>query len=146
MTQKEETAKAKTPARRESTHGAKSSLGAHSSDPLPIRLTHPDKVPDANSGLTKDELAHYYDAIAPHMLPHIGGRPLTLVRCMNGSSNPCFFQKHTNETLPPDIESVDIVDKKTGKSEPYITLTTPQALFEFAQMSVLEIHSWGSKK
>jgi bifunctional non-homologous end joining protein LigD len=64
---------------------------------------------------------------------------------MNGSSKPCFFQKHANETLPPDVESVDIVDKKSGKPEPYITLSTPEALVELAQLSVLEIHSWGSK-
>ncbi len=113
--------------------------------PLPIRLTHPDKVLDSDSGLTKDGLAHYYAEVATHMLPHIGDRPISLVRCMNGSSKPCFFQKHANETLPPDVESVDIVDKKSGKPEPYITLSTPEALVELAQLSVLEIHSWGSK-
>ncbi len=113
--------------------------------PVPIRLTHPDKVLDDESGLTKDALAHYYAAVAPHMLPHIAGRPISLVRCMNGSSKPCFFQKHANETLPPDVGSIDIVDKKSGKPEPYITLSTSQALVELAQLSVLEIHSWGSK-
>jgi bifunctional non-homologous end joining protein LigD len=113
--------------------------------PFAIRLTHPDKVLDGESGLTKDELAHYYAAVAQYMLPHIAERPLSLVRCMNGTSKPCFFQKHANETLPEDIESVDIVDKKTGKAEPYITLSTPEALVALAQLSVLEIHSWGSK-
>jgi bifunctional non-homologous end joining protein LigD len=109
-----------------------------------IRLTHPDKVLDLESGLTKEELAHYYDAIASHMLPHITGRPLSLVRCMNGTGKPCFFQKHTTETLPEGVESVDIVDKKTGKPEPYITLSTAEALVLLAQLSVLEIHCWGS--
>jgi bifunctional non-homologous end joining protein LigD len=109
-----------------------------------IRLTHPDKVLDLESGLTKQELAHYYDAIASHMLPHITGRPLSLVRCMNGTGKPCFFQKHATESLPEGIESVDIVDKKTGKPEPYITLSTTKALVGLAQLSVLEIHCWGS--
>ena len=118
--------------------------GIDSSTQLAIRLTHPAKVLDSESGLTKDDLAHYYAAVAPYMLPYIVGRPLSLVRCMNGTSKPCFFQKHANETLPKDIESVDIVDKKTGKAEPYITLSTAQALVELAQLSVLEIHSWGS--
>lgn len=140
----EEKGISKKPARRETTRSAKASAGAYPSAPRPIRLTHPDKVLDADSGLTKDDLARYYDAIGSFMLPHIGGRPLTLVRCMNGSSKPCFFQKHINETLPPDVESVDIVDKKTGKPEPYITLSKPEALVELAQLSVLEIHSWGS--
>ena len=128
------------PARRHTSTANLASL-----NPSPMRLTHPDKVLDSGSGITKQGLADYYDAVAPHMLPHIGGRPLSLVRCMNGTSKPCFFQKHVNETLPPDIESVDIVDKKSVKPEPYITLSTSQALVELAQLSVLEIHSWGSK-
>jgi bifunctional non-homologous end joining protein LigD len=116
-----------------------------SSAPLPIRLTHPDKVLDSESGLTKEALARYYEAIAEHMLPHIAGRPLSLVRCMNGTGKPCFFQKHVNDTLPPDVESIEVVDKKSGKPEPYITLSTAHTLMEMAQLSVMEIHAWGSK-
>lgn len=112
---------------------------------LPIRLSHPQKIVDAGSGLTKEELARYYVAIAPKMLPHIADRPLMLVRCQGGSSKPCFFQKHVNETLPPSIESVDIVNKKSGKPEPYITLSSDKAIVELAQLSVLEIHCWGSR-
>jgi bifunctional non-homologous end joining protein LigD len=79
------------------------------------------------------------------MLPHIAGRPLSLVRCMNGTGKPCFFQKHVNDTLPPDVETVEVVDKKSGKPEPYITFSTARVLMEMAQLSVLEIHAWGSK-
>jgi len=118
---------------------------APTSSALPVRLTHPDKVLDLSSRLTKEALANYYAAIAPYMLPQISGRPLSLVRCMHGSGKPCFFQKHANESLPEDVESVDIVDKKTGKPEPYITLSTAKALIELAQLSVMEIHAWGSK-
>jgi bifunctional non-homologous end joining protein LigD len=110
-----------------------------------IRLTHPDKILDAESNLTKQQLADYYWAIAPHMLPQIAGRPLSLVRCPEGAGHPCFFQKHVNATLPPGIESVDVPDKKTGKIEPYITLSTPEALAGLAQLGVLEIHPWGSR-
>jgi bifunctional non-homologous end joining protein LigD len=111
----------------------------------PIRLTHPDKVLDAASKLTKQQLADYYWDIAPWMLPHIAGRPLSLVRCPDGVGQPCFFQKHANSTLPASIEAVEVRDKKTGKPEPYITLSTPTALAELAQMGVLEIHPWGSR-
>ncbi|HEY4932852.1 MAG TPA: DNA ligase D [Terriglobales bacterium] len=110
----------------------------------PVRLTHPDKILDAESHLTKQQLADYYWAIAPHMLPYIANRPLSLVRCPEGSGHPCFFQKHATGTLPPGVESVDVPDKKTGKKEPYITLSTPEALAGLAQMGVLEIHPWGS--
>jgi bifunctional non-homologous end joining protein LigD len=127
---------------------AKTRASSHSTKPptiehSPIRLTHPEKIIDAESHLTKQQLADYYWAIAPHMLPIIAGRPLSIVRCPDGTSHPCFFQKHVNNTLPDGIESVDVADKN-GKVEPYITLSTPQALASLAQMGVLEIHPWGS--
>ena len=112
---------------------------------LPIRLTHPDKVLDVESGLTKEGLARYYEEVASYMLPYIGGRPLTLVRCVDGTGKSCFYQKHKNAMLPADIGSVEIVDKKSGAPEPYITLSTPKALIELAQLGVLELHSWGSR-
>jgi bifunctional non-homologous end joining protein LigD len=111
----------------------------------PIRLTHPDKVLDRESGMTKQMLADYYWAIAEHMLPHIADRPISLVRCPDGASKPCFYQKHVSPMLPKDIGTIMVADKKTGKPEPYITLNTREALAGLAQMSVLEIHPWGSK-
>jgi len=77
------------------------------------------------------------------MLPHIEGRPLSLVRCPEGSGKPCFFQKHVNHLLPSGIGAVDVPDKKTGEIEPYITLSTAEALAGLAQMGVLEVHPWG---
>jgi bifunctional non-homologous end joining protein LigD len=112
---------------------------------LPIRLTHPEKTLDSVSGLTKEQLARYYLAVSERMLPHIAGRPLTLVRCPEGSGKPCFYQKHSNQMLPADFKSIDVVDKKTGKPEPYITLSTTKAIVELAQVGVLEIHPWGSR-
>jgi bifunctional non-homologous end joining protein LigD len=111
---------------------------------VPVRLTHPDKILDVESKLTKQQLADYYWAVAAHMLPHIEGRPLSLVRCPEGSEQPCFYQKHVNHMLPPGIGSVDVPDKK-GKIEPYITLSTAEALAGLAQMAVLEVHPWGSR-
>jgi bifunctional non-homologous end joining protein LigD len=110
----------------------------------PVRLTHPEKILDDESRLTKQQLADYYWAVAPHMLPHIESRPLSLVRCPEGSGKPCFFQKHVNHMLPPGIGSVDVADKK-GKIEPYITLSSAEALAGLAQMGVLEVHPWGSR-
>ncbi|HZY63872.1 MAG TPA: DNA ligase D [Edaphobacter sp.] len=110
----------------------------------PIRITHPDKVLDNESGLTKQMLADYYWAVSEEMLLQIADRPLSLVRCPEGSDKPCFFQKHVNAMLPPGIGSIDIADKK-GAVEPYITLSTAEALTGLAQMGVLEIHPWGSR-
>jgi bifunctional non-homologous end joining protein LigD len=114
-------------------------------DHAPIRLTHPDKVVDPESQLTKQQLADYYWQVAEHILPQITNRPLSLVRCPDGSSKPCFFQKHTNRMLPRGIETVEVPDKKTGEIEPYITLSTRETLASLAQIGVLEMHPWGSQ-
>jgi len=116
-----------------------------SAGPLPIRLTHPDKVLDEQTGLTKDALAHYFVAVADAMLPHVAGRPLTLVRCLNGNGKSCFYQKHASASLPKEIGSIGVVDRKTGRPEPYITLSTSAGLAALAQLDVLELHPWGSK-
>ncbi len=110
----------------------------------PVRLTHAQKILDNETKLTKQQLADFYWAVADRMLPHIADRPLSLVRCPEGSEKPCFFQKHVNHTLPPGIGSVDVADKK-GVVEPYITLNTREALAGLAQLGVLEVHPWGSR-
>jgi len=109
-----------------------------------LRLTHPDKILDPASGLTKQLLADYYAIVADRLLPHIANRPLSLVRCPQGSGKPCFFQKHVNNYLPPGIKTIDIQDKVNAAPEPYITLDTAEAIIALAQMNVLEIHPWGS--
>lgn len=129
------------------TYAAKriSSTAVAEKNPIPIRLTHPDKILDAESGTTKEALAHYYLEVADTMLPYVEGRPLTLVRCIDGTGKSCFYQKHKNDMLPADFGTVEIVDKKTGSPEPYITLSTQNALVELAQLGVLELHPWGSR-
>ena len=115
--------------------------------PLPaIRLTHPSKVIDQASGLTKQQLMEYLWAVSAEMLPHVADRPLSLVRCPDGSEKPCFYQKHINQLLPKGIDAIMVSDKKGGKPEPYISLNTKEALAALAQVSVLEVHPWGSTR
>ncbi|MGI4981714.1 MAG: DNA ligase D, partial [Janthinobacterium lividum] len=114
--------------------------------PMPlIRLTHPDKVVDVESQVTKRQLAEYLWSVSAQMLPHIADRPLSLVRCPDGSQKPGFYQKHVNHLLPQGVGSVMVSDKKGGEPEPYITLDNAEALAGLAQLSVLEIHPWGSR-
>jgi bifunctional non-homologous end joining protein LigD len=124
---------------------ASKSSAASSAANAPVRLTHPEKILDVESQLTKQQLADYYWEISSHMLPYIAGRPLSLVRCPDGSGHPCFYQKHVNHMLPAGVGAVDVPDKKTGKAEPYITLSTAEALAGLAQMGCLEVHPWGSR-
>lgn len=124
---------------------AKRASVKRTSEHAPIRLTHPDKILDAESGLTKQMLADYYWEIAGHLLPYIAGRPVSLVRCPDGAGKPCFFQKHVNATLPKNIKHVDVPNRKTGDIEPYVTVDSPEALTALAQLGVMELHPWGSR-
>ena len=125
-------------------HGSiKSGAASKSGTDLPI--THPEKVLDAASGMTKLDLANYYLAIAEYILPHIADRPLSIVRCPEGTGKQCFFQKHVNKGLPAGIGSVSVPDKKNGATEQYLTLNAAEGLVGMAQLGVLEIHPWGSK-
>jgi bifunctional non-homologous end joining protein LigD len=110
-----------------------------------FHLTHPEKQLDETSGLTKQDLADYYLAVADHLLPHIADRPLSIVRCPEGSSGPCFLQKHIGSGLPHGVNTVPVRDRKTGATERYITVSSAEGLVGLAQMGVLEIHPWGSR-
>ena len=109
-----------------------------------VSISHPDKILDEESRLTKRQLADYYDAVADHLLPHIASRPLSIVRCPEGSGKPCFFQKHVGMGVSKGIDSVPVIAKKGTAPEQYITLSTREGLVGLAQMGVLELHPWGS--
>jgi bifunctional non-homologous end joining protein LigD len=110
-----------------------------------LAITHPDKVLDEESGMTKRMLAEYYVAVADHMLPHIADRPLSVVRCPEGSGKPCFFQKHVGMGPPHGVGSVSVRSRKSGKIDAYLTVDSTEGLIGLAQMGVLEIHPWGSR-
>jgi bifunctional non-homologous end joining protein LigD len=108
-----------------------------------VTLTHPERVLDADSGLTKRGLAEYLALVADRMLPHITGRPISFVRCPGGTAKACFYQKHIETALPAGIGSVTIREKEgTGD---YLTIDNAEGLIGLAQMGVLEIHPWGCK-
>jgi bifunctional non-homologous end joining protein LigD len=110
-----------------------------------VRLTHPDKILDDSSQLTKQQLAEYYAAVAEHLLPHIANRPLSIVRCPEGSTRPCFFQKHIGSGVPAGVDNVPVPSKKGGPVEQYLTVSRAEGLVSLAQLGVLEIHPWGSQ-
>ena len=107
-----------------------------------VRLTHPDRVLYPEQGITKLTLAEYYAAIADWALPHIAHRPLTLVRCPEGQGKECFYQKHLGPGVPGVIGGVEIPEK--SGSETYPVIDNLAGLIALVQMSVLEIHLWGS--
>jgi bifunctional non-homologous end joining protein LigD len=110
-----------------------------------VAITHPEKVLDESTGMTKQELADYYAAVSDHMLPYITDRPLSIVRCPEGNSKPCFFQKHVGFGVPKSVKSISIPNRERAGSEEYLTVDSAAGLLGLAQMGVLEIHSWGSR-
>ena len=94
-------------------------------------------------GITKLDVARYYEAVGDVIVPHLRDRPLTLVRCPNGWDKPCFYQKHANESVSEYIERIDIRD--SGGVQPYMMANSVSAVVALLQMGVLELHPWGSR-
>jgi bifunctional non-homologous end joining protein LigD len=108
-----------------------------------ISISHPDRVMYDNPRLTKLDIARYYDGIADAMMPHVAGRPLTLVRCGEGVARGCFYMKHSKVWSPPALTRVMIREKtKVGE---YLVIESPEAIVSLAQMGILEIHTWNTR-
>src|SRR5712671_4707346 len=80
-------------------------------------ITHPQKVLFPDDGITKGELAAYYEAVAPILLPHIRARPITMERFPAGIGQPGFLQKDVSKGYPEWLERVEL-PKKDGVVHP----------------------------
>jgi bifunctional non-homologous end joining protein LigD len=120
--------------------GASKSAGSRPSV-AGVPISHPDRVIYPELGISKLDVARYYERIADWMLPHVQGRALTLVRCPEGIGE-CFYMKHSKVWAPSGLRRVRIQEKtKVGE---YLVADTAAALVGLAQMGVLEIHTWNS--
>lgn len=107
-----------------------------------VSFSHPDRIVYPELGLTKLDLAHYYEAIAEWILPHLKGRPLTLVRCPANVASGCFYMKHAGGWTPKGVRIERIQEKK--KIGEYLVVDTLQALLALVQANVIEIHTWNA--
>ena len=110
--------------------------------PVGFPLTNLDKVLYPEQGLTKGQLVAYLAVVAEHMLPHVAGRPLTLLRCPEGRGTPCFFQKKRGAGTPAAVATVDVVESD-GTHADYMRVDDLAGLVALAQLGTLEIHTWG---
>ena len=107
-----------------------------------VAITHPEKLMFPERGITKLQLAEYYESVADRMLPHIQGRPLTLVFCPKGVDEGCQYLRHSKVWGPKAIRRVKIKEKtKIGE---YMIVDSIQGLISLIQMNVLEAHTWNS--
>lgn len=107
-----------------------------------VRVTHAERVVDKASGITKGELVAYYQRIAPLMLPHLRGRPVSLVRAPSGIGGELFFQKHAQKR---EIPGLTLLDPELDRDhEPLLQIDTETALLSAAQMNTVELHTWNA--
>jgi DNA ligase D-like protein (predicted polymerase)/DNA ligase D-like protein (predicted 3'-phosphoesterase) len=111
--------------------------------PKGVRLTHPERVIDASSGITKLDLMRYHVAAADRLLPHLRGRPVALVRAPAGIEGMRFFQKHARELRIPGIKRLD--PKLDPGHDALIEIASVDALLGAVQMNVLEFHTWNAQ-
>ena len=106
------------------------------------KVSNPQRVIDPASGLTKLDLVRYYESVAAWMLPHLKGRPCSLVRGPNGITGELFFQKHADKLQMTDVRKLDAA--LWPGHEPLLEVPTSRAIAAAAQMNVIEFHTWNA--
>src|SRR5260370_39863878 len=86
--------------------------------------------------------ARHSGVLADWALPHLANRPLSLVRCPEGYTGECFFQKHESAGMPPSIRRFELAEKAGTETSLYIEDLA--GLVGLVQIGVLEIHPWGA--
>ena len=113
---------------------------------IPV-ITHPEKVLFPDSGITKGELCAYYEAIAPLMLPHISGRPVTMERYPAGIGKKGFIQKDVSKGFPGWLERVEVEKRsaKEGGTVHYPLAGDARSLLWLANQNSITPHVWTSR-
>ena len=106
-------------------------------------ITHPEKLLFPDDGISKGELVRYYEAIAPVMLPHIRGRPVTMERYPAGIDKKGFIQKDVSKGFPEWLERVE-VPKRAGSSH-YPLANDVRSLLWMANQNSITPHVWPSR-
>src|SRR3954464_2539424 len=105
-----------------------------------VVITHPDKVLFPDDGITKGELASYYEAIAPVLLPHIRNRPVTLERYPAGFGKKGFWQKDVSKGFPDWLQRVAVPKKDGTVHHPLVT--DVRSLLWVVNQNTITPHVW----
>jgi bifunctional non-homologous end joining protein LigD len=107
-----------------------------------LRVTHPERIIDPGTGLTKLDLIEHYARVAPLILPHLKARPVALVRAPDGITGQLFFQKHAEATAIPGIRLLD--PALDPGHAPLLAIASADTLLAAAQLNVMEFHTWNA--
>ena len=110
---------------------------------MDLIITHPDKLLFPDDGITKGDLASYYETIAPVMLPHIRNRPVTMQRFHSGIARAGFFQKSVVKGFPEWLERIEVPKKGGTVHHPLVTDT--RSLVWLANQNSITPHVWTSR-
>jgi bifunctional non-homologous end joining protein LigD len=108
-----------------------------------VVITHPEKILFPEDGITKGELAAYYEMIAPVMLPHIVRRPITMERFPNGIGKKGFLQKDVSKGFPEWLERVEVPKKDGVVHHPIVT--DARSLLWLVNQNSITLHVWTSR-
>jgi len=122
---------------------AKPKRSASLSGERAVTITHPDKILFPDDGITKGELAAYYESIAPVMLPHLRGRPITMERYPSGIGTKGFWQKSVVKGFPDWLERVDVAKKDGTVRHPLVS--DVRSLLWTANQNTITHHVWTSR-
>lgn len=110
-----------------------------------VTVSSPDKRLFPDSDVTKIDLARYYDAAAPLMVPQVSGRALTLLRCPSGDGAECFWQRHPDKGRSGQLHTAAFTWPGDEDPQDWLYVTDAGGLVTTAQMGVAEIHCWLSR-
>ncbi|MDK1385236.1 DNA ligase D [Sinorhizobium sp. 8-89] len=108
-----------------------------------ISITNPTRRLFGRSGPTKLDIAVYYALVGDFMLPHILGRPVSLVRCPTGRAQDCFFQRHPFTGMPTSVQTFQSTNSE-GETKSYLSVGDAKGYLALAQFGVVEFHTWGT--
>ena len=121
---------------------AKPSVRSPAPRKLGASVSSPGKILFPTDGITKQDVADYYAAVMPKLLPEIVGRPLSVIRCPGGIDGGCFFQKHDSAGIE-GVDSISIEEKDGGHDDYLVVRGAPSAM-ALVQSNSLEFHPWGA--
>ena len=110
-----------------------------------IWVTNPTRRLFGKTGPTKLDIAVYYALVGDFMLPHILGRPVSLVRCPTGLPKDCFFQRHAFTGMPPSVVTFEATNSE-GETKSYLSVEGAKGYLALAQFGVVEFHTWGTHR
>jgi bifunctional non-homologous end joining protein LigD len=123
------------------TRNRKSAPGPSARRELPVSIRNADKPWWPDEGITKGDVARFYDDVSDYILPWTAERPLVAERCPDGMLGSCFFQKNFARGLPADVPVVSIKAQSTGRDVRYVVGGSEKALLSLVNLGCIAIHT-----